>query len=234
MINKKNILNLKKRKEIYNFIEKNPGVHLREISRRMKIPFTTVGYHLNFMNRHNLVNKKNENGYARYFVYNKFGKKEKDLLDVLRQKVPREILMCLFFHLSCSQQDLSKLLEKDPKTISYHINKLLESGIINKVKTENGHIHLWNSWFVLKRDSICNEILYSIKEIETCEAIYEIVILYKNSFKDIDTIHDFLNLEKKIIKIYPKKKARNVNSFEMFLDLLLDKIYDIMPHPYHI
>jgi len=60
----KDLMSLKTRKIIYNYILKNPGAHFREISRENNIPLTTINYHLRYLQKYNLLDKKYENGYA--------------------------------------------------------------------------------------------------------------------------------------------------------------------------
>ena len=51
MISKKNILKLEIRRKIYDFVDKNPGLHVREISRRMDIPINTLIYHIKYLKK---------------------------------------------------------------------------------------------------------------------------------------------------------------------------------------
>jgi len=52
MISNKNILEHDIRQKIYRFILENSGLHLREISRRMAIPKSTLRHHLKYLNKH--------------------------------------------------------------------------------------------------------------------------------------------------------------------------------------
>ena len=71
------ILELKKRREIYEFISNNSGLHMRDISRKMNIPFTTMQYHLNYLEKKELIISKNDGKYTRYFISFEIGEKEK-------------------------------------------------------------------------------------------------------------------------------------------------------------
>ena len=93
MISKENILKLETRQKIYRYIDKNPGLHLREIQRKTNIPYGTLKHHLKYLEKHNLIKTKSENGYKRYTVSYKLSKKEKEILNLLRQEVPRYILI---------------------------------------------------------------------------------------------------------------------------------------------
>ena len=91
MILKENILKLEIRRKIYNFILKYPGLHLREI----KMPKTTLRHHLNFLEKYGLIITKADHRYTRYYVIQKVGKQDKEILNLLRQETPRRIFMLL-------------------------------------------------------------------------------------------------------------------------------------------
>ena len=80
MISEKNILKLEARQNIYILILKNPGLHQREISRRLDIPFSTTQYHLRFLKKRNLIIEKSENRYSRFYIANKTNPMERKLL----------------------------------------------------------------------------------------------------------------------------------------------------------
>ena len=52
---KQEILENERRRKIYSFIDKNPGVHLRRLQRVLQIPLASVEYHLNYMVRKGVV-----------------------------------------------------------------------------------------------------------------------------------------------------------------------------------
>ena len=132
MMPRQKALELEIRRKIYEFIAEKPGLHLREISRSMKIPKTTLTYHINYLEKSNLINQKHSNGCNRLFINEKIGRKEQQLLNILRQKIPRRIFLYLLFSLSFSQLECSKELNVHPATISYHLDKMIEAGLLEK------------------------------------------------------------------------------------------------------
>ena len=61
------ILELEKRREIFDIVRKNSGCHFREIERRSKIAHGTLKYHLGFLARHGLIVEKKDGNNVRYF-----------------------------------------------------------------------------------------------------------------------------------------------------------------------
>jgi len=149
----------KTRNEIYNYILEHPGLHLGELSRRMDIPKSTIGYHLNHLKKRERLVKKSEERYTRYYIANKVGKTDKKILNLLRQTVPREIIIFLLLHPYPSQIKISRNLGKHPTTISFHLKKLMNVDIIETIP--NG-----------------NETIYRMKN---PQHIYDLLIIYGES-----------------------------------------------------
>jgi len=153
------------RREIYNYILKYPGLHLSELSRKMNIPKSTINYHLNHLKKQEYIIKKPADKYTRYYIANNVGENEKQILHLLRQETPREIVIFLLLNHNSSQIRISKNLKKHPTTIAFHLNKLMNVDIVESIP--NG-----------------NEINYSIKNEEY---IFDLLGKYKDSFLD-DTV----------------------------------------------
>lgn len=242
MISRENILELKTRREIHQFILQNPGLHLREISRKMIIPKTTLKYHLDYLAKQSLVSVKLEDGYKRYFVTNKLGKKEKEILNLLRQEVPRNIIIYHMFFIISSQAELSKALEKHPSTIGFHLKKLKDLGILKSGWSHNSKIILKKN-IIITRNKVGSEIIYYLSENELFYMIYNLFIIYKDSLPNQDFMNEILNFvndlvyldksEKKIMirEWLPNKKINNPN---IIVNKTIEMLYDIFPHPYHL
>jgi len=173
-----NILELEARRGIYNFIMKSPGMHVREISRRLEIPFTTLQYHLRFLEKRELVKAKEDGNYTRYYVSFKFGRKEKEVVDLLRKKTTRSIIFYFLSFIVCSQIEISKSLEKHPTTIEFHLRKLEKMGIIKPVKSEYGVIKLDFIPYEVERIPDGSEKIYSLVD---PYFIYDLLVIHKDS-----------------------------------------------------
>ena len=62
MITTRNIMKLEPRQKIFNYIQKYPGMHLRDISRQTNIPKTTLVHHLKYLKK-----QFNQNGHRNLF-----------------------------------------------------------------------------------------------------------------------------------------------------------------------
>jgi len=68
MISKKNVLALNLRQDIFSQISKYPGIHFSELSRKSKIPKTTLTHHLKYLEKEDIIGSKEQGRYKRFFV----------------------------------------------------------------------------------------------------------------------------------------------------------------------
>jgi len=203
------LLGLEVRRQIFNFISKYPGVHLREISRKLDIPKTTLNYHLKYLEKENFLLGKSENRYTRYYATKKVGNNDKEILGLMRQDLPHQIILFLFLYPEYSRKDISEDLEKPTTTISFHLKKLLALGIIEKRRV--GHSYAYR--------------------IKNQKEMYHVLITYENSLSE-DILSPFLKYVKYVLPdgIPPSYRRRKKKD----IDEIIDVIYEIFPHPYHV
>ena len=185
-----NILELETRRGIYDFIMKSPGMHVREISRRLDIPFTTLQYHLRFLEKRELVKVKEDGKYSRYYVSFKFGRKEKEVVDLLRKKTTRSIIFYFLSFIVCSQIEISKSLEKHPTTIEFHLRKMEKMGIIKKVKSKYGIVKLDFRPYEIEHIPEGNEKIYCLVD---PYFIYDLLVIHKESVLDEEEFRNFFD-----------------------------------------
>ena len=130
MISKEKVLNLKTRQELYNFISENPGLHLREIFRKVNLSFGCLRYHLNYLEKLNLIFSRPDLKYKRYYVKESIGRKDLEILNILRQEVPLRIIMML---LTPGPGNIFKDKETKKKAYLKHITHEKNYSIRNKI-----------------------------------------------------------------------------------------------------
>jgi DNA-binding transcriptional ArsR family regulator len=230
MISRKNILHLKIRQDIYEAISKYPGIHLSELSRKLNIPKTTLKHHLKYLDKASLIDIKKQNSYMRFFIRYKAGKKEREILNLLRQETPRHIIFYMLNNSVSSQIELSKELDKNPAAIYFHLKKLKEIGLINHANTMGkNEINLGDS-YVLKRDKLGNEVVYGFSKGEFFPFIYNLLIAHKDSLPDKHLIVEVISM---LEEGYRGSIFKEINSQSKAIDTLIDSVYEIFPHPYH-
>jgi len=124
-------LKLDIRKKIYNTIKRNPGLHFREIQRRVGIATGALQYHLDFLQKKHLVKTERETKFLRYYlVRQKF--EETGLMALLRQESIRKIIVFLMQRRFANNTTVSKVVGLSPSTTSWHLEKLVESNVVEK------------------------------------------------------------------------------------------------------
>lgn len=203
------ILGLEIRRQIFNFILKYPGLHLREISRKLNIPKTTLTYHLKYLEKESFLLVKSEDRYTRYYPTKKVGNNDKEILGLMRQDLPRRIILFLFLYPEHSRRDISEDLEKPLTTMSFHLKKLLALNIIEKRRV--GHSYAYR--------------------IKNQKEMYNLLISYENSLSD-DILGPFLEYVKYVLPdgIPPSYRRRKKKD----IDEIIEALYEIFPHPYHV
>jgi DNA-binding transcriptional ArsR family regulator len=236
MISRKNILDLELRRKIYNYILENPSSYEREISKKMDIPKTTLRHHLITLKKLELITEKNANGYKRYFVVNKIGKRDKEILNILKQNIPRNILLYLMYYVVCSQLEISRALEKKPSTINFHLKKLKDLGLITQANF-NDRKKTTNNKKLFVRKKIKREILYKLINRETNYILYNLLIICKDSVSDKDFLNCILFTNEAIERFQRRIPRVHLNgvvkSPEQEIENIVKMIYTVLPHPYH-
>jgi predicted transcriptional regulator len=173
------LLENSKRKRIYEFIKNNPGFHFRELQRRLKIPLSSLEYHIDYMVRHQVIYKEKEGLYARYFAQQPT-REELKLISALRHEKVREIVAIVLEKNDVKFQDLKDYLNLPSSTLSYYLKYLMDYNI-------------------LARQQIGHETIFSIEN----QSVQKALLIAKPSFTDklIDKVlSTFMETDFKLVK----------------------------------
>jgi len=129
-------LKVGKRKDIYRLIERFPGLHMREIKRKTDMSINLVRYHLQQLKKYRIIVEVEEDEYKRYYPREgemKVDAKDKKYLALLREKIPLFVVVFLLDQGEPSTHgEIKSELDIAPSTLSYHLNKMQEKGLIEK------------------------------------------------------------------------------------------------------
>jgi len=152
------LLKLSNRKKIYELVRENQGCHFREIERRIKFPYGTLKYHLNFLVRHGLLIESRDKNNTRYYT-KELSKDDSKLISLLRQESIRKIILFMITNKNPSYKEIVSFLKLSPSTVTWHLNSLLRKGIIGK-KKDSGHF----TYFLLADRTKIMSLLISYKK----------------------------------------------------------------------
>jgi len=123
------------------FIGENPGIRYRELLRLINSSNGVLSYHINKLEKMELVNVDRKSRITRFFPRN-ISNEIMTLLGILRNQTSYEIMKLLYESGPVSQSEIVKYTSKSASTISWYMKKLLRENIIcvkNKQSTYDGN-----------------------------------------------------------------------------------------------
>jgi DNA-binding MarR family transcriptional regulator len=132
---------LTRRGVVYEYVRTHPGAYVRGMARDLRIGTGDLQYHLSWLEKHGFV-KTRKSGFYR-FVYPTmvFQDEQEVLLGVLSLETPRELLLCLLGDPTMTQGDLARTLGHSQPTVSWHMDRLLQLGVVRKERTSRGVVY---------------------------------------------------------------------------------------------
>lgn len=155
------ILENENRRKIYAAVEKNQGIHFRDIQRLLDMPLTTLEYHLSYLTRKQILYSEREGNLRRYYT-KPLDAEDKKVLSALRQNKMREIVLIVVANQKAKYQFLAEYLGLPNSTLSFYLKYLVDGGI-------------------LLREKVGYENIYTVKDEER---VSKVLVSYKQSFLD--------------------------------------------------
>jgi predicted transcriptional regulator len=197
----------------------------------MKIPKTTLKYHLDNLIKSDLITISKTKRYSRYYALENNAIKYKKYINILRLKTLREILLYAVAHMIVSRKDFIEQLELHSSTVDKALKKLINIDIIEIAPKEKGYIYRSDGGIV-ERSPEGREIFYRINPSVIEDIFRTFLIYYKELFDDgkiCDLVENWYNLLDNT-KSIPHKTL----GWPKGIDKTIEKFYEIFPHPYHI
>lgn len=125
-------LELDSRREIYQFVVDTPGIHFRGLFEALSYAQGTLQYHLRWLESRDLLEVVDDGRYTRYYPAGSFDEADRAVMNALRREYARRIVAYLASAGPLSTSELADRLERSPSTVSWHLSKLAESGLVEK------------------------------------------------------------------------------------------------------
>ena len=138
-VNAENVLDNDARKQIFEYIQSHPGVHLRAAAQNLSLSTTNVLWHLRKLEQANLVTSKKFEGYKVFYpVEGGVETKRKALaLSVLKNDNAQQILQYVSANPSAHQREIARALGVNHGTVRWHLRKMEEAELLAPVKKEH-------------------------------------------------------------------------------------------------
>lgn len=110
-------------------IDENPGIRYRELLRLIKSSNGVLSYHINRLEKMDLVIVERRPRMTRFFPHN-ISNEIMGVMGFLRNQTSYEIIKLLHDRGPTSQQEIINYTRKAASTISWHMKKLLDDNIV--------------------------------------------------------------------------------------------------------
>jgi predicted transcriptional regulator len=148
---------------IYTLIITNPGIHSRELSRQLQIPYSTLQYHLKQLDKQGIIQRERAGKFLYCYGLEPLTLDEKKIVYVLRSTTSKRIILFLLQHQTASQSELARYLKKHPTTVEFHLKKLLENDII-ELNGRNPEVCHQNESAIILQNNTGNKRYYQLKD----------------------------------------------------------------------
>jgi len=142
------VLDLDVRRRIHAFVSESPGLHLREIQRRLGIALGTLRYHLRVLEDESFILAMRERNRKRYFATG-MSPEERSAVAVLRAPGPRAVASYLLGHPGATIAELADATGRSKTSTRTYVELLRGGGLLAPQRdTERGRYFLANSPWV--------------------------------------------------------------------------------------
>jgi len=118
------------RSRILRLIEQDPGLHLRELPRRLDLSLNAVRYHLDVPEREDAVTAHRSGRFERWFLAQSFSREDRAVISALRVRGPCAILEQLLRHGPSRFVDLREHTNTPPASLVRYLNQLTFDGLV--------------------------------------------------------------------------------------------------------
>ena len=122
------------RSRIYEYIKNHPGTHLRKLSKNLVIAMGDTQHHLGVLNKLGLIKSRRKGMYKVYYTVSILRKRDEDILAVLQQETPRDIILHLVENPGSTQGEISKYMRLTAPTINWHMSNLINAHLVTSYK----------------------------------------------------------------------------------------------------
>jgi len=118
---------------VLDFVQQNPGSHLRKIKKELNISMGTVQYQLYRVEKKGLITSS-KRGFYRHFFHVEIKGFDKDILEILSIETLRQIILFIIEQKNPSQSEIAKEIGISHASINWHMQRLVALKITEETK----------------------------------------------------------------------------------------------------
>ena len=139
--------------QLYFTILVNPGLHFRELQRRMDMGTGHLIYHVTRLLSLGFIHKSNDGRYLRYYASDSMDAEEVRVIELARKKNMPRVLSAFMRRRVMTHGELAEEMDMPPSTTSWYLKRLLEEGIAEKLSRGR------KTFYYLKHPSYVKDVL---------------------------------------------------------------------------
>lgn len=131
-INPSNIFKNLLRRDIFNRIQEEPGIHLHDLARKTNATLSTIRYHCAVLERLHKIRVVDEKGFRRFFQNGgRYSEDEQKIISCLRSETSSKILRLIMTQPDISRQGIADAIRMSGPSVTWHMQRLKETGIVS-------------------------------------------------------------------------------------------------------
>lgn len=167
-------LNLENRRRIYQYISKRPGTFLREMERELGLQTGVLSYHLDYMEKRQVLRAEDDGYRKRYFPADRFHLRDRRTISVLMQPTARRVVMHILINGPSTFNQLLSEMKCAKSTLSYHLGRMVRKEILTVQKREK------ESWYEVRDPNAAADLLIALRESLECDAVDRFVGIWED------------------------------------------------------
>ncbi len=129
-LKRRSILDNLNRKNIFEHVKANPGVHFKKLLRELGFQPGALSYHLNVLEKEEFIKSIQDSNYRRFYLYG-----TKSDFKIILTTIQLRILSVVNERPGITQSKISRAIGKNRMLVHYHIKILVDAGIISLEKS---------------------------------------------------------------------------------------------------
>lgn len=135
-LQKDNLLEHTFRHQVLNLLREHPGLHLREVARRLGLTATNASYHLRVLEKHGFIRSERLNGKRVYVPAVGPEAKRRFLAQALLHRDTRaRVLHALASQPGSNQTRLASITAQHQGAVSWHLRQLVGAGLVREERS---------------------------------------------------------------------------------------------------
>ena len=139
----------KNKRKLLKQINNSPGIRYRELLRTTGFPNGVMAYHLKKLELSKRIKVSRSHSRSTRFYPLSIASRELRVIEYIRRRTARQIVLFLLRHDSRTFKDIVQITDKVRSTVSWHLSRLRDGGIISVGMGKNQTYRLKNRNLVI-------------------------------------------------------------------------------------